>query len=285
MNTFYKRALFIVFAGLSSNQVIASDYVYKEDLVDGIAIRYIASQNAGDNEDKIMIQRYQANSPSSDKIKMNKISQPAIKYGEPLLIITAKNLPVTENMCLDIDASTCDELKKSDPHEACYSHCIGGINPLVYDKNKKILYFSAGSTRSGSSGAVYFVFSADLNSKKITFIKDDFDPDYASLSPTGKYLLTYGFNSTSIYNLETKEEVTLGEDNTRTHGFKRLYVTGQIKWLSDTRFSYTDAVKHSKFQDTNDEMKENVYDIPSKKIIQSRVMTKNEFNSAPYSGN
>lgn len=202
--------------------------------------------------------------------------------GEPIWEITPE-LPLTEDECLISYADPCDEGKNKLYNGSCFKPCIGyGPEFLDYDEKKNKIYFSAESVSIGTGGGPHFLFVADVNKKKIQYLMEEHGPFSGVLSPQGTYLILYGFNHITIINTITMKKDELYEKNDWTAGKEKLHSLGDIKWINETQFSYQDGVRHSKFQPSYDEQKENVYDISSKKIIKSRMMGKNEYNSEPY---
>lgn len=265
----------------TSNQIFASDQILQEDFFGNIAVRTIKSYENSIVENKIYIQLFTVEPPTKENMK-NRILFPTERiYQSPIFTITERGLPVTEDMCLEIDASTCKEHSEF-WKGICVDPCITGLNPLAFDKKNNILYFSAASTNLGTGGGDYFIFAGEITAKKVKFLKIEGNPLSGSLSPSGKYLLFSGFNGIKVYNTLTGEEIQLSEENDWTQGHEHLHYLGNITWITDTQFKYQDGMRHSKFQPSFDEVKENTYDIPSKKIINSRIMDKNEYDSRPY---
>jgi len=244
--------------------VYAGEHIYNEKLYDKVIVKSVISNTDGRKEPKLIVQSYKAGKPIFEGI----IARPTIIYGENLLVITPKDLPINDEMCFDIDSPTCSDLKTYDPNHVCYNPCISGIGLLAYDKVKNIVYFEAGGTNFGTAGGMYFIFSADLKTKKITHLSNISNPLGSSLSPSGKYLATYAFNGISILDVESKKVINILKERTKKDGVERIYYLYKVKWLSDNRFIYREAMRHDKFQDDVDEEYENMYDVPSQKIIQ-----------------
>lgn len=270
-----KIIVFITFIILQFNFNAYCDDIINTKFFKNIAISNVQHQNGKFIENNLIIRSY--NMKYNPDIK----SQP--EYGTPIWTITPQQLPVTEDTCLLEDAPLCAEDKDNYWRGECVHSCIyGGANVLAYDKNTNLLYLSADSTALGTGGGPFFLFVADINKKEIKFLKTEYGPFEGDLSPNGKLLVMYGWNSISIYNTLTGKELVISEENDWDYPHQRLHYLGHIHWLSDTQFSYQDGVRHSKFQPSFDEMKENVYDIPSQKMIRTRTMAKTEYDSTPY---
>lgn len=247
-----------------------------------IAINQVEQQIGKQTEIDLVIRPY---TMKHDPSKLDAIELiPSIpEYGEPIWTITPQQLPMTEDICIMAGADLCKDHDGDYMDGLCIHSCIsGGAEVLAFDQRSGNLYLSAGSTAIGTGGGPYFLFAANINKKEIKFIKTEYGPFNGHLSADGKLLVMDGWNSIAIYNLATGKELVISEENDWNYPHQRLHYLGDIHWLSDTQFSYQDGIRHSKFQPSFDEMKENVYDIPSQKIIRTRIMAKTEYNSSPF---
>jgi hypothetical protein len=191
------------------------------------------------------------------------------------------NLPLTETQCDVAYADPCDKGLNELYKGSCFKPCISyGPEFLDFDEKNGKLYFTAASASIGTGGGPYFIFVADINKKEIKFLKSEHGPLKGTLSPLGTYLLLKGMNSITVYNTITGKESIISETNNWNKDHERLHYISDIIWLNDTTFSYKDGVRHSKFQTSFDEMKKNIYDINSKSVVQSKILSKHEFNSA-----
>lgn len=209
------------------------------------------------------------------KIELNKVNysdNQSPKIGKLIWSIDSKNLPATEKQCNQNRIETCDGL--SDP-DTCYAPCFRyGPKFLTYNEKNNKIYFSINATSVGATGVGNrFIFEGDVNKKEIKQILLVFGPFRTILSPSGKYLLFYGLSEITIYDTETGKSFKFWKDNIWTSGHERLYYLGNVKWLNDTHFSYSESVRHDKFSPHPDSITEHIYDISTRKIISSRKIT------------
>ncbi len=208
-------------------------------------------------------------------------------FGKPIWTITPEQLPVTENMCLDLlAAADCDEDLNRLYSGGCYQNCITyGPELVAYDKKNNKLYLTVKSTDYGNRGGTNFTFVADINKKEVRFIHTDDGPLYGSISPSGKYLLIISSPSITVYDNNTNQNFDFGEYNSYKPHATKLHYIKEIKWLNDTQFTYEEQVAHSKFQDGVDGITEYTFDITSKKKISSRIIKPNTYQYQPNSDN
>lgn len=248
-----------------------------------VAISKVLHRNNKLIENNLVIRPYHIKYDPS-KSPMSKGSSPIEpEYEAPIWTITPQQLPMNNDICLWADATLCSEDKDDFWRGECIHSCIsGGANILAFDENSNKLYLTAESTALGTGGGPFFLFVADVNKKEIKFLKTEYGPFEGDLSPDGKFLVLYGRNYIVIYDTLSNMKYEIVEKNNWDTGHERLHYTYDIHWLSDSQFSYRIGVRHSKFQPSFDEMKENIYDIPSRKIIRTRTLGKQEYDSTPY---
>jgi|GEM_PF-3856087 len=282
--------LFCIFISLVINTAYASDNdnenkdrVLASHYFGDIAIIDVDTNNY-DSEpskfaQKIIIRKIVPSTNENSNLAL-KILQRQPTLGEVIWTITPQDLPVSDDACSDADSSTCEDT----PSITCYSRCVHfGPEFLAYDSKRRKLYFLADTMEVGQHAGSFLGFVADIDKKEITYLKVFSGFAEGDLSPSGKYLILNGQNFITIYNTENGTEANIVVDySTGNYPNEKIYYLGEIKWLSDTQFSYTKGTRHDKFQDSFDEKSEYIYDIPSQKIINSRVLSKDEFDSRPY---
>lgn len=161
------------------------------------------------------------------------------KVGAPIWIITAKDLQVTEEVCLIIDATLCANSPNS--HQAqCHSSCItSGPEFVAFDEKASILYIDAGTDVSGTGGTPRFLFAADLKRKQIKYLNTFVAPYTAYLSPNGKYLaLDSGWNEISVCNTKTGNFSEAHYDDALQSVKKNRLGRKIVKWLNNEELEY-----------------------------------------------
>jgi hypothetical protein len=211
----------------------------------------IAIQNSNTPSDQINIYRAQLLPNSIDP---NFHKEP--KIGELAWSITAKDLHVSEETCLAIDASLC-RYQPSTSKLACYDNCItNGPHFIVYDENSGIMYADAGTDTSGTGGTPRFLFSIDTKNKKIKYLNTIVAPYTAYLSPKGNYLVfESGWNEISVCNTRSGEI-----DEIQHHP---LQISGFIKWLNDEKIEYNEIAVHDGLSSETTK----IYDVSTKRSL------------------
>jgi hypothetical protein len=231
---------------------------------------------------KVLVQKN--NSKTTDEIKQQPYFPAQDKNLEIIWEITPDQLPVNADTCVKADIDTCEY----DPNDksglgGCYKSCIQyGPEFLAFDEKNGKLYLLADTIDIGTGGGSYLGFEADIATKSIKYLKVFGGPAYGKLSPSGRFLLVVSGGLIDIYDTQTQASFNYFKQNNWEKGHEQLYSIGSIKWLSDAQFSFQQGARHSKFQSSCDEMTEYVYDIAQRKIIHSRLMNKNEYDSQPY---
>ena len=198
------------------------------------------------------------------------------ELGSPIWIIAGSQLPATENTCIEADIDEC-ESNPSDPFNVCYHSCVeNGPEFLFYDKNKGDLYITTATDNVGQGGGPMLVFVANIPTKNIRFLRTIGGPIDATLSPSGKFLVFYGGDTITIYNLETKQDMLIKKENNWTKGKVKLHILSVINWINDNQFVYRDNIYHDKFQNQWDSSTEYVYDITVQKNIKNQILKKTQ---------
>lgn len=261
---------------------IMSDKIDHTDFYKKIAISQVkTTKNVQFYGYKIAIHTY--------KLKSNPENTPGLPLpGLPVLDqliweITPDQLPVTETQC---NEETMDLCKDMPWRRYCFKPCLSnGPKIIIFDEKQNKLYMYIDTTAVGSTGiGPRFTFVADISNKKITPLtsKTIDTPGLSTLSPSGKYLLIYGLSWIDIINTDNGEIDTVSIDDNERAKKDTMHFLGEIKWLSDTQFSYQDGIRHGRYQDSFDAKQENIYDIPTKRIMHTRNLAKTEYDSTPY---
>jgi hypothetical protein len=266
----FSLSLFI-FTDAQSDVKQIKDNIVNTQYVKDIAIHIVNNYKAGTPvENKIIVQSVTFKSnPFQDKIE-NRVFAKIPELGQTLWTITGNQLPVTENNCLDADAPLCNEYKphkSGRPRPVCYALCIlMGPEFLAFDENLGRIYIGAGTGASGTGGGPWFIFVADIHTKKIKLFKLVHGPlsSYdVYLSPSGTYLALNDNGAIVMLNTRTGEEFAIVE-NVLTKGEKFVFLS-QVKWLDDGTLKYLKGEYRDKFQHEPDVSIEKILDIRSRK--------------------
>lgn len=218
----------------------------------------IKIQDIGDQLDKIIIykSKFVPNPVRSDLPKMPKIMP-------PLWEISAKDLHVSEEACLAIDASLCRETSDSSAHQ-CYDNCItNGPKFIEYDEKSGILYMDAGTDVSGTGGTPRFLFSANIHNKQIKYLNTIVAPYTAYLSPKGEYLaFESGWDDIVVCNAQSGILNEIHGENMLSDKNKRTQTLSFIRWLNDKEIEYNEIDKNNHFSPT----KTKIFNIESNKV-------------------
>jgi len=107
--------------------------------------------------------------PNLAENRISRLIHPHIITNKKLIwSITAKNLPVTNEICREVDSLLCDEYLPdgyNDP--ACYSPCIA-YGPEFINYNERIgnLYISSQTETGGNSSWPLLIFVVNINTKR-----------------------------------------------------------------------------------------------------------------------
>lgn len=289
MNIGFKKIILLALVFLSNSGSIAlADNPPKDTIVDTI-VNTIFYKNVAISE--VESRRRQELIASKvaihtialkPNLERDPLSRPTMvpTLGKLLWTITPQQLSVAEHQCHKETIDLCSD------EEYCYKPCLTyGPIPLTFDEKTNKLYLAVSTTAQGATGiGPHFTFVADINKKEIKPLTPETvtTPYDSSLSPSGNYLALIGTNTVTVINTKTGEIAKLGSRNNWRAGEEELHYMGDIKWLSDTQFSYQDGTRHNKFQESFDDMKEGIYDIPRKKILKIRTLAKTEYDSRPY---
>lgn len=182
------------------------------------------------------------------------------KIGNPIWTITASDLHVTEDTCLEIDALLCRDYKEifNSSDAKCYDTCISqGLEFVAYDEKAKILYLDAATNVSGTAGTPRFLFAADINKKQIRYLNTFVGPYTGHLSPNGKYLaIEDGWNEISVCTTQTGSYVEIREKNT--------HALTVIKWLNNEELEY-EVQPHEKSPSGNMARIKKIFNVTAKK--------------------
>ncbi len=270
MKIIYKIITVILF--FFTQNSFASKEILSTHVYNNFAIQSIGISNANDemHADKIVISKSRfVPNPVSPKL----FSIP--KIDKPIWTITAKDLHVSEEACLEIDALLCRDYKEmyKAGETMCYDTCISnGPYFVAYDASAKKVYLDAGTDVSGTGGIPKFLFVADIDKKQITYLNTVVAPYDAYLSTNGTYLaLSQGYNGIEVYNTHTGSNIEInGKENELTK--QALHVSlGNIRWLSDTELQYEDMFFDDKLQ-RNFSTTKNIFNVESKKIVDTHMM-------------
>lgn len=251
----YKIFLLILIIFLSSSLAVfatASEEPLAH-LYDNITIRDVNAQS-----DKIIVykSKFIRNPVRSDLPKIPKMIT-------PLWVITAKDLHISEEACLAIDASLCREASGSSTHQ-CYDNCItNGPKFIEYDEKSGILYMDAGTDISGTGGVPRFLFSANINNKQIKYLNTIVAPYKAYLSPKGKYLaLESGWDDIVVCNTQSGSLNEIHGENILSDKNKYTQTLSFIRWLNDKELEYDEIEKNN----YSSPAKTNIFNIESNKV-------------------
>lgn len=218
---------------MSDNETVLETRVYNNIAIQNIDIKRSKTLHTN----KIVI--------SKSSYKPHLINGKIFKTPEmddPIWIITASDLQVTENICLAIDALLCSSYHDIfKPDEAvCYNKCISnGPEFVAYDEQRGILYIDAGTNIEGTAGAPRFLFAANIHTKKIKYLNTFVAPFVAYLSPKGNYIAIFDeYNEIDVCNTDTG-------NNFEIHGKSKSsenHNLGGIKWLNDVELQYNDML-------------------------------------------
>lgn len=210
------------------------------------------------------------------KLFMRGSKKPAHELGLPLWTITGSQLPATEDTCIAANIDSC-ESNPADPFNVCYHSCIkNGPEFLFYDKRKGDIYITTATDNVGQGGGPMLVYVANIQTKNIRFLRTIGGPINATLSPSGKFLVFYGGDMITIYNLETKEDILIKTENIWTKGKEKLHILSVLRWVNDNQLVYRDNVYHDKFQNEWDKSTEYTYDINAQKNIKRFLINKSQ---------
>lgn len=193
--------------------------------------------------------------------------------------INTATLPITDHDCYKANEDICDEESTS-----CYNHCLTGLQPeiIAFDEKANKLYFLIGTISIGTGGGPALLFMADINTKKLKLLHDEWYQEKGSLSPSGRYLVISGNSIMKLYDTKNyhrfelnKTENNYDQNNNIRHG---LYVK---KWLNDTQFMYVDIARYfvRPIPESGEPFfsaKEVVYDVVSRKVLSQREITKEQ---------
>ena len=226
---------------------------------------------------KIIIRKLiQPDNAAMKKSLLTTLAPPKPKLGEVIWTITPDTLPVTSDTCIKAGIDDCDyDPNNHSAFSGCYHSCVlFGPEYLTYDEKSKKLYFLADTTEVGQATGPFLGFVADIDKQDIKYLKVFNGFSKGEVSPTGKYLLLKGNSFITVYNTESGDESQVVS--------QQLHYMYKVHWLNDTQFSYQDGARHSKFQTSFDGVEENIYDIPSRKILRKRTLSRSEYINSQY---
>jgi hypothetical protein len=262
-------ASLMFFTGNSfASKEILSTHVYNN-----FAIQSVGISNTNDkiHADEIIISksRFLPNPVSPKLFNIPKIDS-------SIWTITAKDLHVTEEACLEIDALLCRDYKEmyQSSEAMCYDTCISnGPYFVAYDALAKRVYIDAGTNVSGTGGTPEFLFVADIDKKQIKYLNTVVAPYEAYLSTKGTYIaISQGYNGIEIFNTHTGNKFVIhgkSADLTKKAVHPSL---GNIRWLNDTELQYEDIYYDDKFPRVSHATTKNIFNIVSKKIVKKKIM-------------
>jgi hypothetical protein len=274
MNIIFQSAFVLIISLLSAGSFadrVLNTYYYR-NLAISNANTYDQHESKANYSKKILIQKIAIKPYGLTNKKVKQAPLPTPEPGSVIWEITPDQLPVSSRTCIDAGIDTCEYAHQSHT-TGCYNSCVlYGPEFLAHDEKRGKIYFLAGTANVGTGGGPFLGFVGDIKTKKIKYLNVFYGFVTGELSPSGTYLLLIGSNYITIYNTLTGDTSTIQETTDWNQNQQRLHHMRAIHWLSDTQFSYQDGIRHSKFQRSFDAMNENIYDIPRKKIIHTRVM-------------
>ena len=227
---------------MSQEEIITSTHVYNDLAIQTLNVM----KNNQFYINKIIISK-----AKFENIAINNNNFKTPEVNEPIWVITPKNLQVPEEACLDIDATLCKTYAEIHiPNDSsCYNQCIGNnLMFVAYDEKNHLLYFDAGSDVSGTASEPRFLFVANINTRKITYLNTFDSPYYAYLSTKGNYLAILGnYGGLEICNTHSGDKFQLNEND--------FSYINKLFWVNDTTLQYEE--KFNK----NHIMKEKTYDM------------------------
>lgn len=249
---------------MPQKEIITATHLYDNIAIQSIDVVY--SKKLHTNKLLISKSKFKSNPVRNDLFKVPEI-------GDPIWEITTKDLFVSEEVCLSIDALLCHDYKEIfKPDEAkCYNTCISnGPEFVAYDDKANLLYLTAGTNVVGTGGTPQFLFVADISKKQIKYLNTVFDPDGATLSPNGEHLAFNGWNEIDVYNTQTGTYIQIREENTHIAGREYYNSLENMQWLNNAELQYEAAEYDDKFQNKRYFSTEKIFNINTMQIVRAR---------------
>lgn len=238
----------------------------------------------GDNSPygyKILINQLETRpNPNNNILYTSSRSSTIQKVGDPIWSFTTRQLPISDDNCLETYSGACT--RGEDKY--CYHYCLMGNPDIVaFDEKANKLYLMHGTTAIGTGGGPAFLFVADINKKEIRLLHVEGYQEQGSLSPSGRYLVIHGNSSVlKLYDTQNYNRSELNKsENTYDEGKSIRHSLRVKKWLSDMQFTYIDIARYFVRPYPSEgepffSAKEVSYDIASKQILKERHMTEKE---------